>query len=1039
MPKARFIQNNWTGGQVSELMAARHDVSWRESSAPNILNFKADPRGALLRTSDVDFISVLDKDKTHRLHGVIFDNQQYILVFGWATISLYEVVHRGPEYGGIPGIRFHEELTSPFRTLLEYIDVVQMIDRIFLFSPEFPPWQLLREEIPQYDGSTEILFRMEPMSLKNGPWEDENTDPEATLEHFNLLGKKSQQFPNQRQIDIEKGGWKIDGDRRGSGNIYVWRTSQEQFVPVLEFPSGGEVIVDGVTFTIIDNTDVRDAALPNYSLIQRQYVQLFLLKAAPAADSTRVLAANAQARLRINPKSRTISDQLAILFGDGDPVVGNDIMIKTVELDVIGRYTKVKTPRPTSREYFVKRTKASDGTYTDQHIDEDDETFPLPIRIMPEFKELNDDPDGSDKPYEETPPDDFDPDDEDPVKTNKERVWQEPVYEPESDEGGHIIYNQVSPGRWVYKTTSYTADDPGDFKGEIPTGDWYTAMAIEQSEDDRAGHLPGNRDMRYFALLYSGKVDVLRFDETYISQRDPLQDETGVNHRTISPRSRIDWLDFYGGSVSQNNPQDWLDGKQGGHAETIRFYTSQGWRTGSIYAILSPQHVVVMVHETVGLDVDPVQPKLAWSWTKGAESGNKNWSAQQVYRQERLSRRWQSAAYGQNKGLFPTTGCVAKGRLWIASRRVPNRVHGSVPDDFLNFRAGPEDDDSFNILIADNLPSSPERLRTDGSSIMVMSTVGIHSINEDLNGRFTPSAFRADKILDTRINPYITMFRNGAWFIAVDDDLKVFGKENTGQFVPEPWTLSLRLGENLRLVDLGENGDSVYGVTDDGEFLEMNYSVREGIFGVTRRFDDIFHGMVTWRGREPLAVFESGNDLVLGKFAQPIDSGNGFGLSTEFDQIHPRSSYGGVEWIAGRGRVEIHDFHSGRVEEPIITSHPTGAQINWDNGYRNARFGFRTKVESRVDLWPVEFDPTWSAVRGVTLYFRLIDTMPFDVLVDGVRHSMDWVIPFTGVKRLRIEGEWNQGIGPTISIVTKGYGAIRLLSVTQELDYEEMV
>lgn len=176
MPKAAFIQTNFTAGELSPRLEGRVDISKYFNGVRTLKNMIIHPHGGTTRRGGTRRIGQTKfDDKKVRLIPFQFSVEQaYVLEFGETYIHFYrdeqEIGGGGFNTGFDAGFSGESNIVEVTTTYLESelfeIQLVQSADVLYIVHPNHEPAKLSRTGVDQFSLADEIFV--------NGPYQDEN-------------------------------------------------------------------------------------------------------------------------------------------------------------------------------------------------------------------------------------------------------------------------------------------------------------------------------------------------------------------------------------------------------------------------------------------------------------------------------------------------------------------------------------------------------------------------------------------------------------------------------------------------------------------------------------------------------------------------------------------------------------------------------------------------------------------------------------------------------------------------------------------------
>jgi hypothetical protein len=179
MPKAAFIQTNFTAGELSPRLEGRVDISKYFNGVRTLKNMIIHPHGGTTRRGGTKFIgSTKFADKKVRLIPFQFSVEQaYILEFGENYIHFFrddfQIGGGGFNTGFDTGFSGEANIIEVTTTYLESelfeIQFVQSADVLYIVHPNHEPAKLSRTAVDEFSLADEEFV--------NGPYQDENITP----------------------------------------------------------------------------------------------------------------------------------------------------------------------------------------------------------------------------------------------------------------------------------------------------------------------------------------------------------------------------------------------------------------------------------------------------------------------------------------------------------------------------------------------------------------------------------------------------------------------------------------------------------------------------------------------------------------------------------------------------------------------------------------------------------------------------------------------------------------------------------------------
>lgn len=176
MPKAAFIQTNFTAGELSPRLEGRVDISKYFNGVRTLKNMIIHPHGGTTRRGGTKHISNA-KTGTKKIRLIPFQfsvTQAYMLEFGENYIRFYRDDARigGGGFGsgfssGFAGSASIVEVTTTYlESELFEIQFAQTADILYLVHPNHKPAKLSRTGVDAFSLADEVFI--------NGPYQDEN-------------------------------------------------------------------------------------------------------------------------------------------------------------------------------------------------------------------------------------------------------------------------------------------------------------------------------------------------------------------------------------------------------------------------------------------------------------------------------------------------------------------------------------------------------------------------------------------------------------------------------------------------------------------------------------------------------------------------------------------------------------------------------------------------------------------------------------------------------------------------------------------------
>lgn len=176
MPKAAFIQTNFTAGELSPRLEGRVDISKYFNGLRTLKNMVIHPHGGTTRRGGTKHIGQTKfNDKKVRLIPFQFSVEQaYVIEFGENYMHFYrdefEIGGGGFNTGfdtGFSGVANIVEVTTTYlESELFEIQFVQSADVLYIVHPNHEPAKLSRIGVDQFSLADEVFV--------NGPYQDEN-------------------------------------------------------------------------------------------------------------------------------------------------------------------------------------------------------------------------------------------------------------------------------------------------------------------------------------------------------------------------------------------------------------------------------------------------------------------------------------------------------------------------------------------------------------------------------------------------------------------------------------------------------------------------------------------------------------------------------------------------------------------------------------------------------------------------------------------------------------------------------------------------
>lgn len=174
MAKETPILQTFDGGEMSPLMGGRTDLAKYFNSCSVLQNFLPLVQGPLVRRGGTQYINPVKSGRAWLIRFQVSERVAYMLEVGPYYIRFY--TNRGLLVANGEAV----EVATPYSAEdltdsngLFVLRAVQSADTMYLFHPKHQPRKLLR--------LTPELFQLETVSLKGGPYQDLNTNKNATV------------------------------------------------------------------------------------------------------------------------------------------------------------------------------------------------------------------------------------------------------------------------------------------------------------------------------------------------------------------------------------------------------------------------------------------------------------------------------------------------------------------------------------------------------------------------------------------------------------------------------------------------------------------------------------------------------------------------------------------------------------------------------------------------------------------------------------------------------------------------------------------
>lgn len=172
MPRTRTIQNNFTAGELTPRMKARHDFPKYGNALETLTNFRIFPHGGVTRREGTRFVKEA-KTSSQPVRVIPFEfstTQAYVCEFGHQYIRFYTLSGRLESPPGTP-----VEVVSPYLgSELFDIHYAQSADVLYLVHPNHQPRKLSR--------TSATSFSLDTIAFRDGPYLPENTDHDKLLQ-----------------------------------------------------------------------------------------------------------------------------------------------------------------------------------------------------------------------------------------------------------------------------------------------------------------------------------------------------------------------------------------------------------------------------------------------------------------------------------------------------------------------------------------------------------------------------------------------------------------------------------------------------------------------------------------------------------------------------------------------------------------------------------------------------------------------------------------------------------------------------------------
>ena len=410
------------------------------------------------------------------------------------------------------------------------------------------------------------------------------------------------------------------------------------------------------------------------------------------------------------------------------------------------------------------------------------------------------------------------------------------------------------------------------------------------------------------------------------------------------------------------------------------------------------------------------------------------------------------------KTTFPTTGVLVQGRLFIASRHIPNRIFGSAPDAYRVFPYGAEDDDGIDLLVASRSAFSIETLKTDGKRILALTSGGGYVLSPGTGGLIIPSSYRIDPFINESIDPYNVTHIQDKWFVSTLDDLAIIRRseedwEGSGYEDRISYRQKWRTDKPMQVQGMAVSSDLLYVVTPEG--IARIRVIEDLAIQAVEYMHQAVSGVTGMSDGNVVAFYDGSDFRYIAEIERDTES-VGFGLSSRFTPATIRNSLttlGRSNWLlpvqeSGRrdGLTAVaYDEVRGTTQRVWFESYQGDYEARWNDGINYGRVGMGS-TGFRAVHFPIVFSQedaaSIEAVRAVDLHFDVHNCTPFDVYVDGELQpklfspgggQKEWIGAQTGITSLTASGDWNRLYGPVVEIRKDDLGALTILSIMAEV------
>lgn len=176
MPVFQHIINSFNGGELSHRMMGRTDTAVYQIGVETLENFVPTVEGPVVKRPGTIFVAEADAT-TSWLGTFKFSlTQHYVIEWAHQKVRLYT---NGARIEASPGVAY--EVATPYSAAqAPRLSADQSFDRLYLAHSDHPPAALKRT------GATSFAY--EVLTLRNGPFADQNSDESITVLSDNVTG-----------------------------------------------------------------------------------------------------------------------------------------------------------------------------------------------------------------------------------------------------------------------------------------------------------------------------------------------------------------------------------------------------------------------------------------------------------------------------------------------------------------------------------------------------------------------------------------------------------------------------------------------------------------------------------------------------------------------------------------------------------------------------------------------------------------------------------------------------------------------------------